>query len=257
VKERIITSICLLAVVLPLIYFGGYWFVGLSLIAMSIAVWEMIAMHDQKKEVLLGAKIITFLGTFSIVFVPNIVDAVFLGGLSAMILLILSVCIRNQGDIKFHLFIIPYIGFSFRALLAIRSHSIGLFIFLIGIVIFTDSTAYFAGRFWGKHKLAPKISPKKTVEGAIGGWLAGSGFAFLFGLTQNFFTELWILIVLAVVLPILSQIGDLVASALKRHYGIKDYGKIFPGHGGLMDRIDSQLLAALFIYVVILIGGVR
>ena len=260
-KERIITAICLLVVVLPLIYFGSYWFIGLIVVAASIAAWEMIAMHakaeaDQDKKVLFEAKIITLLGTFLMVFMPNITHALLLGAFSAMVLLILSTCIKNQGDIKFHLLIIPYIGLSFRALIEVRSHSLTLFFFLIATVILTDSAAYFTGRLFGKHKLAPTISPKKTVEGAIGGWLIGCGFAIFFGLSQYLFAERWMLIVLAVGLPIVSQIGDLIASAFKRKYGIKDYGKLFPGHGGVMDRVDSQLLAAVLIYVIIQIGGV-
>jgi len=256
VKERIITAICLLAVVLPLIYFGGYWFMGLILIAAGIATLEMMAMHDQLKKVLFGAKAITFIGTFLVVLMPHIRESLILGALAMMLLLILSMRIKNQGDIRFHLLIIPYIGLSFRALIEVRNHSLELLFFSIATVILTDSAAYFAGRFFGKRKLAPTISPKKTVEGAIGGWLVGFGFAFVFALTQNLFTEMWVLVVLAVGLPVLSQIGDLVASAFKRHYGIKDYGKLFPGHGGVMDRVDSQLLAAVLIYVIIQMGGV-
>lgn len=260
-KERIITAICLLVVVLPLIYFGGYWFIGLILVAASIAAWEMIAMHakavaTEEKKVLLEAKMITLLGTFLMVFMPDITSALLLGVLSAMILLICSICIKKQSDIRFHLFIIPYIGLSFRALIEIRNHSLLLFFFLIATVILTDSAAYFTGRLFGKHKLAPTISPKKTVEGAVGGWLIGCGFAIFFSLNQQLFSQIWILIILAVSLPILSQIGDLVASAFKRKYGIKDYGKLFPGHGGVMDRVDSQLLAAILIYVIIQMGGV-
>ena len=264
-KERIITAICLLAILLPLIYLGGYWFIGLGLVATGIATWEMMAMHDHGKEkkIPLWIKGITFIGTLLIVFVPtfrgsNFYDAQFISIAFAGALIVLN-AIRiklGQENISLYPLIIFYIGFSFRALLETRSHSLILFIFLIAIVILTDSAAYFAGRAFGKRKLAPKISPNKTIEGAIGGWLAGALFAVAFGLMNNLFAELWILIILATCLPILSQLGDLLASAMKRKYGIKDYGKIFPGHGGVMDRIDSQMLAALLIYAIIQMGGV-
>ena len=261
-KERIITAICLLAVVLPLIYFGGYWFMGLGLIATSIAIWEMVAMHDQDNRVPFWIKVIVFIGTLFVVFIPgfrtpDFYNAQFGSMVFATILLVINwIRIKKgQGDIRLYPLIIFYIGFSFRALLEIRSHSLELFLFLIVTVILTDSAAYFAGRFFGKHKLAPKISPKKTIEGAIGGWLIGGGFAFIFGFVQDLFAHTWILAVLAIGVPILSQIGDLVASAFKRHYNIKDYGKIFPGHGGVMDRVDSQLLAAFLIYVMIQLNG--
>ena len=85
--------------------------------------------------------------------------------------------------------------------------------------------------------------------------LVGFIFALVFGLMQGLFAQTWVLIVLAIGVPLLSQMGDLVASIFKRHYDIKDYGNIFPGHGGVMDRVDSQLLAAFLIYMIIQFGG--
>lgn len=256
-KERVITAICLLVVALPLIYFGGYWFVGLGLVAASIAIFEMMAMYDNAVKVAFINKVLTLMATLSLVFmfghdVGRLIYPVF------FFVLLIQVFLKKMDMDTFGFYgsSVVYIGFSFRALLEIRNHSLTLFIFLIVIVILTDTMAYFTGRFFGKRKLAPKVSPNKTVEGAIGGWLAGAAFALIFGLSQNLFTYIWVLIVLAVGLPILSQLGDLLASALKRKYGIKDYGKLFPGHGGVMDRVDSQLLAAILIYIMILIGGV-
>ena len=263
-KERIITGICLLAVVLPLIFLGGYWLKGLLLVATVIATHEMIAMHDKKHRAPLWIKGITFVGVLFVVFIPGFRTPDFFnaqyGSIVFTTLLIVINWIRvkkDQGDVRLYPLLIFYIGFSFRALLQIRNDSLALFIFLMATVILTDSAAYFVGRLLGKHKLAPKISPKKTIEGAVGGWLVGCGFALIFGSTQNLFAQPWILIVLATCVPILSQMGDLVASAFKRHYDIKDYGKIFPGHGGVMDRIDSQMLAAILIYFMILGGGIR
>jgi len=258
VKERIITGICLLAVVLPLVYFGGYWFMGLILFATVIATHEMLAMHDTLTKVPKWIKVLAMVATLGIVFSPTLSKAGFILGSHSIFLWFICLALKkiNVETGSFYTKALIYVGFSFRALLGIRNHSLTLFIFLMAIVILTDSMAYFTGRFFGKHKLAPKISPKKTVEGAIGGWLAGAVFAIVFGLLAGLFSQSWILIVLALFLPILSQIGDLVASALKRQYDIKDFGKMFPGHGGVMDRVDSQMLAAILIYVIILIGGV-
>ena len=247
----------MLVIVLPLIYFGGHWFVGLMLVATVIATWEMIAMHDKLFNVPMWVKVLLLISTLGIALIPDLLMA--LSVLGATIFLMITCYVLKKITAETGIFYIKtliYIGFSFRALLEIRGHSLRLFIFLIAIVILTDSAAYFAGRLFGKRKLAPKISPKKTVEGAIGGWLAGAGFAIGFGLMNHLFTERWILIVLAIGLPILSQVGDLVASSMKRKYGIKDYGKLFPGHGGVMDRVDSQLLAAVLIYGIIQMGGV-
>lgn len=117
----------------------------------------------------------------------------------------------------------------------------------------TDTGAYFSGVFLGKHKLIPDVSPKKTVEGAVGGVLIttivfvlyGFGISRLFGATANYIG----LAVMGVVISVISMIGDLIASLVKRHYDIKDYGNLFPGHGGVMDRFDSIIATSLFIFV--------
>jgi len=258
VKERIITGICLLAVILPLVYVGGYSFMGLILVATAMATYEMLAMHDTLTIVPVEVKFFAIIATLGIAFSLTLSMAWWVLCVHS-IFLILDYYVFKKINVETGLFYtktLIYIGLSFKALLAIRYHSLSLFIFLIATVILTDSMAYFAGRFFGKHKLAPKISPKKTIEGAIGGWLVGASFAVGFGLVTELFAQMWILVVLAIFLPILSQIGDLVASALKRQYGIKDFGNMFPGHGGVMDRVDSQMLAAILIYVIILFGSV-
>ena len=125
----------------------------------------------------------------------------------------------------------------------------GLYLILFGFVCswVTDIGAYFVGRFLGKHKLSPKISPKKTVEGAIGGVV----FAALINALVLFVFDRWIfdseylayyvIIPLSIVLSIISMFGDLSASVIKRNFGVKDFGKLIPGHGGIMDRFDSCL----------------
>ncbi len=129
------------------------------------------------------------------------------------------------------------------------------FIFTIGIPWFSDSGAYFSGVFLGRHKLCPKISPNKTVEGFIGGILAGTIssliIAFVFSLI---FTELrfnYLLVILVgLIISIVSVLGDLSFSLVKRSCNIKDYGSIFPGHGGFLDRFDSVIFSAPMVYFI-------
>lgn len=117
-----------------------------------------------------------------------------------------------------------------------------------------DTCAYAVGILIGKHKMAPKLSPKKSIEGAIGG-IAGS--AIVGALYGYFVVEpviqeqsiTWIFIVISAAGAVISQIGDLAASAIKRNYEIKDYGKLIPGHGGVMDRFDSVIFTAPMIYL--------
>lgn len=114
-----------------------------------------------------------------------------------------------------------------------------------------DTGGYFFGRFFGKHKLAPKISPKKTVEGAIGGVITATiGVALVGGLALNM--PLYWTIPLGIVLAIASILGDLFESWIKRRFDTKDSGKLIPGHGGLLDRIDSFLAVSLVTYIFIL-----
>ena len=117
----------------------------------------------------------------------------------------------------------------------------------------TDSAAYFCGSFFGRHKLIPKISPKKTVEGSIGGTLFCGLFCAGYGAVVAAVTDLSVsyaqLIISGIFLSIVSQIGDLNASYIKREHGIKDFGTLFPGHGGMLDRFDSVIAAAPFLYI--------
>lgn len=121
----------------------------------------------------------------------------------------------------------------------------------------TDTFAYFTGMLLGKHKLIPDVSPKKTVEGAVGGIvfcvLAFVGFGLLYNnlwLPEGDTTlPLWLMATVGLLVSLVSQIGDLSLSLLKRKYGIKDFGKIFPGHGGVMDRFDSVLAVSIMLLV--------
>ena len=119
------------------------------------------------------------------------------------------------------------------------------FIFLASLLC--DTGAYFVGMLCGKHKLCERLSPKKTIEGAIGGFVVGCAGSLAFGYIASSISGIsfnWSMFaMLSVVLPVLSMIGDLYFSAIKREVGIKDFGTIFPGHGGVLDRIDGLLFA--------------
>ena len=120
----------------------------------------------------------------------------------------------------------------------------------------SDTFAYFTGMLLGKHKLAPVLSPKKSIEGSIGGIagsaLAGALFGYLFSTQVSQEVNLTVVCaVLGALGSVISQIGDLAASGIKRNYEIKDYGKLIPGHGGIMDRFDSVIVTAPIIYFLV------
>lgn len=129
-----------------------------------------------------------------------------------------------------------------------------VFALCVGVPWISDGGAYFAGVFLGKHKLCPRISPNKTVEGFIGGLVFGAASAPLIGLIfsliyQNFSVSYLYLVVLGLLASLISVLGDLSFSLIKRSCGIKDYGSIFPGHGGMLDRFDSVIFVAPLVYL--------
>lgn len=149
-----------------------------------------------------------------------------------------------------------YVIAAFTSVVYLRDSILhGKYIFLLPFLCawITDSFAYFTGRFFGKHKLIPDVSPKKTVEGAVGGIVFCVITMIVFGFViEHFFdgtasANYVILVVSGLFISIVSQIGDLIMSLIKRHYGIKDYGIMFPGHGGILDRFDSVLAAGVII----------
>jgi phosphatidate cytidylyltransferase len=156
---------------------------------------------------------------------------------------------------------------SLGAFLAQRAlpHSPAIFVYFIFFMMccawVADTFAYFVGVKYGKHKLAPKISPGKSVEGAIGGVLGTILINALFALLFNAFflkgvqVRWWVMALLTIPVTLISIVGDLTASVFKRNYGVKDYGKIFPGHGGIMDRLDSFLFVAPTVYGILYLAA--
>ncbi len=144
-----------------------------------------------------------------------------------------------------------YIPFFTYHMVLIDMTDYSLFIWIVVIAAFgSDIFAYFTGYFLGKHKMAPVLSPKKTIEGAVGGLIGSSVLAWLFGFI--FMREMALVcLVLGLVGGAAGMAGDLTASAFKRKMGIKDYGDLIPGHGGIMDRFDSVIFVAPVVYYTI------
>ncbi|MGL6106759.1 phosphatidate cytidylyltransferase [Romboutsia sp.] len=155
-------------------------------------------------------------------------------------------------DITITFFGIVYVGmFLDFIVLTLNTFQFGkIYVWIIFIIAFmTDICAYFAGYLFGKHKLIPKVSPKKTIEGGIGGILGSTLGCILFGYIFNL--DLTSMVIIGSLGSIVAQFGDLFASSIKRYVGIKDYGKLIPGHGGILDRFDSVILVAPFVYYTI------
>lgn len=170
-------------------------------------------------------------------------------------LFVLSSTVLRRGKQKisdscFNFAAVIYVTVGFTSVVLLRGLDYGAYLYLMVFVAacMTDIFAYFTGRLFGRHKLIVEVSPKKTVEGAIGGTvfcsvsfvIYGLIVGKLFGTEQNYIA----LALVGVILSVISQFGDLIASLIKRQYGIKDFGKILPGHGGFLDRFDSAIAIA-------------
>lgn len=241
-------------------------------LAAAVVIVSWVGLNEFFKAVgLFKSKILCAFGylaavliTAGTVFMPRTsVVLVFAYVIILFILMLMSDRKLTFTDISLHVMGLIYIPYFMSHIIYVRQLEFGaVFIWLIFLGAFmTDSCAFFTGKAIGKHKLCPNISPKKTIEGAVGG-VIGCGLSFiLFGFIVNTFLSGFLngiqldylrLFILGLVVAVISEIGDLVASMIKRQFDIKDFGKILPGHGGILDRCDSIILVAptvfLFIY---------
>ena len=159
----------------------------------------------------------------------------------------------NYVDISITLLAFLYISVFFSFIVLVDNKVYGnYFVWLIFISSWMcDTCAYYIGRTFGKHKLCPKISPKKTVEGSIGGLLGctiSCGVFGVFAISQGVTVSLIHFIIIGIICGVFSQFGDLAGSSYKRFVGVKDYGHLIPGHGGILDRFESSLFSGFVIF---------
>jgi phosphatidate cytidylyltransferase len=265
--KRILTAAVLIPLFLALAFLGPLWLITLATAAVAaLAGWEYIGLAEK-----CGAKpsriaaLIAILGLFAArFFADNLewlrqTEAVF--GFLALGLLVVctfhSPVERMLADTSSSIFCLFYVGFALSTVPLLREQSNGpsLLIFLLCVVWMGDIAALYVGRAWGRHKLAPNLSPNKTWEGAIGSvagslvaagglWSLAAWLETMNSARLSYPDEVWYWLVLAALVNAAAQVGDLVESALKRSAGVKDSGILVPGHGGVLDRIDALLLAA-------------
>lgn len=259
-KERIRTAVLALIVFIPFVIIGDLPFILFIYLIATIGLMELLRMR--KISLLSTPGIVAVLGLW-VILLPDKQSIFPVGFLSVtdvfiviiLILLAYTVLVRNKftfDETSFTVFSILYVGIGFYFLIATRIEESGfsniLFAFLI--IWATDTGAYFVGKSLGKRKLWPDISPNKTIGGAVGGIITACVVASLFHLIHPFPHSMLIVILVTVFASIVGQIGDLVASAYKRNYGVKDSGKILPGHGGILDRFDSMIFVLPFLHII-------
>jgi phosphatidate cytidylyltransferase len=264
-KQRIITGVIGAIVFISMVILGGWFFSIFISIVASVAMIELLKMKKIAPLSLMG---IVSLGSMWLLLVPTswfdqvipitytkVETFIFV----ILVLLMFTVLTKNSftfDEVGFVILSSVYVGFGFHFLIVTRDIAdVGMYLvfFVLFLIWTTDSGAYFAGRAFGKHKLWPDISPKKTIEGSIGGIVAalivGSIFYMVVPIFPNYITALFIMLIAST----FGQLGDLVESALKRHYAVKDSGNVLPGHGGILDRFDSLIYVMPILHLLQLI----
>lgn len=256
-KTRVISAIVALAIIIPLILNGGLAF-NLGVYVISIlALKEFLDVKATKKQIPIFIQLIAYI-FITILIAFNSKDLINVFTLDYRVLsalfmafLIPTVFYHEQSkysinDAFYLIGGLLFLGISMSLLILVRSIDLNLLIFLLIIPMVTDIFAYITGMLIGKHPLLTEISPKKTVEGMIGGTIMGVfvGAMFYHTLIDPLFPKIELLAI-CTFLSILGQYGDLVFSAIKRYFGKKDFSNLIPGHGGILDRLDSIIFVLL------------
>jgi phosphatidate cytidylyltransferase len=274
--KRLITAAVLIPIVLILVFLGPrwQWLFTLAVAAVSaLAGWEYMGLSQRSgANPPRVATMVALLALFAVNFEwPDLTPALF--GILGLGLLVYCTFFKpveeTIADASASIFCLLYTGLTLIALPTLREQSNGpsLIVFLLFVVWAGDTAAYYAGRAWGRHKMAPSLSPGKTWEGAIASVIGSVAVAAgLFGLATlmqepsnsailswlervwpsavlSYPDEIWYWLGLAAVVNVAAQVGDLAESALKRSARVKDSGSLLPGHGGILDRIDALLIA--------------
>jgi phosphatidate cytidylyltransferase len=250
---RVLSSIVLIAIIATGLYFGGYVWAALAALVFAITYREWEQMVTLKPIAPLGWVLGGLLALASVAYPA-------FGPVGTLTVAAVAVVLSFFGDRPVVVWRVGGIIFFAVVLIAVQelrgTVPAGIIAgWYLGIVIASNDTgAYFVGRFIGGAKLAPMISPAKTVSGAVGGWLIGTVTGTIYWMI---FTPSpwWLGLVFSAVIGIVGQVGDLLESAIKRLFRIKDSGDIIPGHGGFMDRLDSVTFGLILLVLIGLVHG--
>lgn len=266
-RNRLISAGVCIAVLFLIVFLAPVWGVLAALeILTAISMYEFLA----STKFVRNRALMIASGTFALLVLPwvyvgrpgNLVPP----ALYAYTAALFAMAMGSRGEVTLEMlggafFASIFIPTGFSALLDFRMEEAGKFMVLLPFVasVLTDTAAFFIGRKYGRMKLAPGISPHKTWEGAIAGLIGGLAGVLLYGLILKLALKVeysWSLLVLTGILgSCAAQFGDLCFSYIKRRFGIKDYGSLIPGHGGILDRLDSILFAApVMAFVLAIIG---
>ncbi|MFP4078264.1 MAG: phosphatidate cytidylyltransferase [Candidatus Izemoplasmataceae bacterium] len=268
-KERVITGLLLAVLLIPLLFVPRIYFHAFIAVLIVLSARELVNMILKHPSRRIGAFFYT--GGFAMLIYLSLlaaytgylngmwVFALLIGALLVGILLVVFGVFTYETFTRLYLSM-QYIAIPFFAVSLLRTTGLNMLVYLLILSMFTDMFAYFVGMKFGRTKLAPLISPKKTVEGFIGGTLVAAIVASVFAYVTGLFAfsgvmATFLVFIIGWLVAMSAQMGDLFASSMKRHFDIKDFSSLLPGHGGVLDRLDSTLFAALVLVLALFIYG--
>ncbi len=260
--KRFLSSIVIVALVLLFVFKGGIFLLGFCGVMSFIALFEIYRAFKMEKKASAVIGYIALIGYYGLVLFKRerftlVFIMIFL--MALLTLLVLRYPRYDLSEIIHAFFGVFYCGVMLSCIYLTRELTGGYY--LVWCIFFSssicDTAAYCVGSLIGKHKMAPVLSPHKSVEGAVGGVvgtiLVTTLYVYLIGDKLNLSSYVPVaVVVITAIGAFISMVGDLAASAIKRQYDIKDYGNIIPGHGGILDRFDSIIFTAPFIYCIML-----
>ncbi len=256
-KTRIISAIVMCLIVIPVIFIGGLAFKIFGTVLAIASMYEIIKARGSTSKIPLFIRLVSYiLIAIFVYFGTDLYSAKYELMYKLLIVVFLvyfiPVVIINDTEkysVTDSLYVLGatiFLGVAFNSFILINDNGVSYIIYLLLITVITDTFAYFTGYFIGKRKLCEKISPKKTIEGAVGGSFVGTIIPSLFYLyVINNDANVLIVILVTLLLSVIGQIGDLFFSSIKRHYNIKDFSNLIPGHGGILDRLDSIIFVVI------------
>lgn len=259
-KIRVITSFATLPLLMLPLYFGGLYTVIFMAALSSVAIFEYNRAFNMNHKVTQIVTVFAVLAYYTMVYFTELQYLeIFLVAyfIALVVIYVVRFPLYHIKDIALLMvgFMYTTLMLSYVAVIRLTPRTGLWYVWIVFLIAFgSDVFAYFIGKNFGKHKLTPNLSPKKTIEGALGGLLGSAVFMMVYGLYMymmggtNDLSNMPKLALLGALGSIMAQIGDLVASGIKRNTGIKDFGKLLPGHGGVLDRFDSSILIAPVIY---------
>ena len=257
-KTRLISGIILVIIALAVIITGGDVLLGVTAIISVIGMFELYRVFKMEKtlaSVLSYMVALVYFLNLRFMFLPDVMILAI-----GFLILLLAVYVFTYPKYHANQIMAAFFGLFYVAVMLsfiYQTRMLDAGKYLVWLIFLcswgSDTCAYCVGVLFGKHKMSPVLSPKKSIEGAVGGVVGAAlltalyGYVFKTQMTIEL-TEVWMLAGVSAVGALISMVGDLAASAIKRNYDIKDYGKLIPGHGGVLDRFDSVIITAPIIF---------